>query len=544
MSVFIRYILNHHKKQAFLLGILGLLSSLTSVIMSLTLKYSVDVLFSVENSHGTIAILLFFLMAVTTYLSDQIGENYLLTKYQAKFVHRLRRNLIDSYLSLPYDKAREHDMGELMNRDDVAAELGDLYVSVVYNLPYCVLESVGFIIFLAVAFSWKMDVILLVLIPFALLLKTVMKEMQRTNGEINRKKAMSHNFFLDVLSKVDFVKANGMTALMERKYGQKNDLILGLQRRLYGYNSLMRFSQFLLENMVAFLVPAVGVWMMQNGDITPGGVTVSTTVFATFLVPSLFQAIELVKEIGRSKTVAEDVIRKAECEKKNMRKKTGAMNPDILIRADRVSHKSRNKVLLDNVSLTLPVKGCVGICGPSGEGKSTFLKMIAGLLEPDEGRIIYNAEYFSEENICERIAYLNSDVFFMDDTVLENVKAGGDGWEKALRLREMDRLLRHLPEKEQTVLINNADNLSGGQRQLLGFARALAKTQAAVILLDEPAASLDRQTQKEIGKLICGAAKEKCVVVVTHQMELLSEMPQSYRLERGRLTEMTGRGFE
>lgn len=371
MSVFIRYILNHHKKQAFLLGILGLLSSLTSVIMSLTLRYSVDVLFSVENSHGTIAILLFFLMAVTTYLSDQIGENYLLTKYQAKFVHRLRRNLIDSYLSLPYDKAREHDMGELMNRDDVAAELGDLYVSVVYNLPYCVLESVGFIIFLAVAVSWKMDVILLILLPFALLLKAVMKEMQRTNG---------------------------MTAVMERKYGQKNDLTLGLQRRLYAYNFLMQFSQFLLENMVAFLVPAVGVWMMQNGDITPGGVTVSTTVFATFLVPSLFQAIELVKEIGRSKTVAEDVIRKAEYEKKDMREKTGAMNPDILIRADRVSHKSRNKVLLDNVSLTLPVKGCVGICGPSGEGKSTFLKMIAGLLEPDEGWIIYNAEYFSKEN--------------------------------------------------------------------------------------------------------------------------------------------------
>ena len=120
MTRFFTYIWREHKKSAIVLGVLGILSSITSVVMSYCLKYSVDCIFHVDNSNRAIAVMLFGLMAVSTYLSDQLGENYLVEKYTLCFVRNLRKSLVENHLHMDYEQARERAIGELMNQDNVA----------------------------------------------------------------------------------------------------------------------------------------------------------------------------------------------------------------------------------------------------------------------------------------------------------------------------------------------------------------------------------------------------------------------------------------
>lgn len=144
MKEFLKYIRNCHRGRAAVLVLMGTLSALTSVLMNYSLEYAVDFVFRTGNTGLWKAIPLFLFMAAATYLTDQLGENYCVEKCRLVFVKDMREKLIKSYHLLPFEKAREKNRGELMNRDEMTNDAGDLFVSLAYELPYCLLESVGF----------------------------------------------------------------------------------------------------------------------------------------------------------------------------------------------------------------------------------------------------------------------------------------------------------------------------------------------------------------------------------------------------------------
>lgn len=535
MIRFWTYIWREYRKSAIILGLLGILSSITSIVMSYCLKYSVDCIFQVDNSNSAVAVMLFGIMAVTTYLSDQLGENYLVQKESLCFVRNLRKSLVENHLHMSYEQARERAAGELMNQDNVAKQLGDLFAAMVYHFPYCILESAGFILFLGVVISWKMDLILILLVPFAVLFKKVIEGMGKTNWEINCARKDSHNFFLDILQKIDFIKANDISEAIENKYEQKNKAVILLEKRIFRQNGLFASLQFFLEHGIQFIVAVIGAALMMKGDLTPGGVAVATTVFSTFLVPSLSQLIGLIKEAGSSQEIVDDIMQKIAFTEERPRYHRVQMPPDILVRLEQADYIGRNRTIFEGVSLELPSKGLLGITGMSGEGKSTLARMAAGLLQPTGGHVIYNSLYFTEEDICGKIAYLDSEPYFMEGTILENLKAGGDGWGKVLEMGEIRAFLDELPEKENTALTLGAATLSGGQRQLLGLARVLAKQDARLIILDEPTASMDEATGKRVWQIFKRLSEEKCVLIISHQKELLAGIPVKYLLKNHHL---------
>lgn len=536
MRFFYEYIFKRHRKKTIVLCVLGILSSLTSIIMNYSLKYSMDLLFHTAGHYWQIALLLFLIMAVTTFLADQVGENYYAEKYRLLFIRDLRRNLLDAYLSLPFAKAVEKSGGELMNRDSLTDDIGDVYISMTYFFPYCLLESIGFIIFLGVSVSWKIDIILIVLLPFAVLFKKLTDKIRQTTGEIIEKKATSHNFFLDMLSKLDFIKANGLNISIEEKYHEKNRTILNSEIYLYKQNNTLSFMQFLLENGIKFLVPVFGTWLMLNGDITPGGLAVSTTIFSAFLVPSLFQMIGFWKEIAGSRQMIEDVmmaVNKVDADKKSNFKREN-LSKDTLIKVEHINYQKRNKMIAEDISFSIPIAGCIGIGGASGEGKSTLVRLLAGLLQPDKGQIVYNSKYFTDV-VYRDIAYLNSDAYFMEGSVKDNISQDVTGHREHIDYSLIKECIQQLPEGEDTILLENGANLSGGQKQIVGFARAISKADSKLIILDEPTASLDKRIQYLFEKIIKEISKEKCILVVTHRRDLLKKMTYQYQLKDGKL---------
>ena len=172
------------------------------------------------------------------------------------------------------------------------------------------------------------------------------------------------------------------------------------------------------------------------------------------------------------------------------------------IRLSNISKSFGEKRVLEQVSMTLPEKGIMRICGVSGRGKTTLLNIIAGLLEADEGTI--------EGMEGNKVAYV-----FQEDRLL--------GWYSALKnvalvsdeVRARDLLVK--------VGLSGAEDklpaqLSGGMRRRVSIARALAY-ESDILLLDEPFSGLDEEVRRElIAPLIMEYARNKPVILVTHDV--------------------------
>lgn len=177
-------------------------------------------------------------------------------------------------------------------------------------------------------------------------------------------------------------------------------------------------------------------------------------------------------------------------------------------------------------SVTFPEKGLVFILGPSGSGKSTLLNLLGGLDKPDEGEIWvenYNLAHLSKK---EKNAYLNSYLGFVfqeynilkDLTLKENISLPLEIQNiKAKKRKEL--LNKVIEDVELTGLENRkVSQLSGGQKQRIAIARAVVKN-PNLIIADEPTGNLDSETSTTIFELFKKLAKERLIIIVTHDEE-------------------------
>lgn len=203
--------------------------------------------------------------------------------------------------------------------------------------------------------------------------------------------------------------------------------------------------------------------------------------------------------------------------------------------------KSFHSPVLNGISIAIPAGSIVGIVGPSGGGKSTLLKIISGLLDPDSGNVFWNEERVigpSEQLIPghPEIRLVNQD-FGLDlyHTVIENI-TGQMQYLPADTIRTFSEELLELVELSG-VRDQQAIHLSGGEQQRLSIARCLAR-EPDVILLDEPFAHLDAHLKMRIGnylKVLSNVRGTTCVLVSHEGQDVLQWCSEIHFLLDGTL---------
>jgi len=195
-----------------------------------------------------------------------------------------------------------------------------------------------------------------------------------------------------------------------------------------------------------------------------------------------------------------------------------------MLRLDKLNKKYRTgDVALKNVDLEIPDGQVVGLIGPSGAGKSTLIRCVNRLVEPTTGQVFLNDLELSALSARElRKARRRMGMIFQEYalverlTVMENVLSGRLGyvgfWRSYLRRfpqPDIDEAFRLLSRVGLDHMVDKrADELSGGQRQRVGIARALIQN-PDILLVDEPTASLDPKTSRQIMRLICELCSER-----------------------------------
>jgi len=200
---------------------------------------------------------------------------------------------------------------------------------------------------------------------------------------------------------------------------------------------------------------------------------------------------------------------------------------------------------LDTVNIEITKGQLVGFAGPSGSGKSTTVDILLGLLEPTQGQVLIDGRprvVGRDGTGSGLFAYVPQESVILDDTIRNNIAFGVPPnmiddekvW-AALKGAALYAKVKGMVDGLNSTLGERGNTLSGGERQRLGIARALYMD-ASVIILDEPTASLDANTEFEVTEAIRGLRRSKTIIVIAHRLSSIAHCDKIFFFENGQVT--------
>ncbi len=200
---------------------------------------------------------------------------------------------------------------------------------------------------------------------------------------------------------------------------------------------------------------------------------------------------------------------------------------------------------LANVNLELPLGELVAIVGPTGAGKTTLAYLLPGYVRPTQGEIRFDEQDLADvhvDDIRHEVTYVFQEHMLLSDSIRENLLlANPDATEEemleACRVAGAMEFIEQLPDGLDTVIGKSGDTLSVGQKQRLSIARGLVR-HTPIIVLDEPTAALDPQTEHALMAALREATVGRMVIVIAHRLSTIKKADRIVFLEKGRVVEV------
>lgn len=396
-----------------------------------------------------------------------------------------------------------------------------------------VLESITRVYYLAVtivamsAISIKAGLILLAFIPFTLLISF-------TIGRLNLKFQNAAKFSLanlteylsELISALPLLKAFNMQASESKRGDRMIDNYYRANRRLIALDVLNTVLGSVVGILPEIVIIIMGIKLLGNGTFDTAGWYAFYLYAGTFI--GFFNTLGGIwrqsKSIQGQLNKVTDILYEKE-------ESTDAYVEKIIadgdIQFDHVTFSYDEQPVLKDVSLTIPGGKITAIVGYSGSGKTTLVKLLERIYEPDAGRILCGADDISKQDVRSwrgGVAYVMQETPLLSGTIRDNLLYGirrpvsDEEIRQAVELASLDKFIASLDDGLDHEVGQFGANLSGGQRQKIAIAGAIL-SQAKLLILDEPTASLDIISTNEILHTVSQLKGSRTVVLITHDKE-------------------------
>ena len=263
-----------------------------------------------------------------------------------------------------------------------------------------------------------------------------------------------------------------------------------------------------------------------------------------FAIPTFTKVYQEILESKKNGFSIEETIKEFKTLKK-------ISNEDVLenIKLENVSfkYKMQEDEIINKVNLNFFKGDKIGLVGPSGIGKSTFINLLTGLLKPTNGKIVYNFSK-GEINLNDYdniIGYVPQNISIVSTSLIENIALGEPvekinhvKVKKISKLLKIENLIKSSDIQSEIFLNNRGKNFSGGQIQRIGIARALYRN-PKILILDESTNSLDVESEKDIINEIFKLDKKMIILIIAHRSESLSRCDKIYKLQNKKIIQTT-----
>ena len=311
------------------------------------------------------------------------------------------------------------------------------------------------------------------------------------------------------------------------------------------------FSQvpkFGLEFIIVFSITIYLLYISSSQNISLAFETLALLAIASFkLIPSISRILFslqnvrfnkpsldiLVKEVDKS-----DGIKNLQFDFKpfNFKNKIEFKNVDF-------KYKSSSQKILNNVNFTIKKGSTIGIVGESGVGKSTFINLLMGFLEPTNGEILIDSLKLKKfkNQWMKLIGYVPQKLFLTDDTIKQNIAIGIDllkidnsKIKQAIKLSQLENLTKKFRNLYKESLGEQGSKISGGQIQRISLARSFYKD-SQIYIFDEATNSLDNNTETKILNTVQKITKNKTLIIISHKIASLDFCDKVFRIKNGSL---------
>ncbi len=413
--------------------------------------------------------------------------------------------------------------------------------------PICIATIVSALVF---TFVWNASSPYIALVAMAgylfigIAMPMITSGRLRASGVKYRAELSSFNaYFLDSIKGIKDIVLNNAGSRREREVNCRSDLLLEETKNMK--NETAKATAF-TEFTVSFFIMAAlatGLLLVSNGTITAGRMIIGVVaVFSSFGPVIAISALpsNLTQTFASGDRLLNLLAEQPEVTPVENGKTIDYNNLSV----DNLSFGyDRDSKVLENICLSAQKGEIVGIVGRSGCGKSTLLKLLLRFWQKTEGSIEYNGidvDSVDTDSLLENVTMVSQTTYLFDDTIEENLRvAKQDATHEeivaACKLASVHDFIMSLPEGYSSRAGALGDNLSAGEKQRIGLARAFLRG-SSLILLDEPTSNVDSINEGVILKALKEQKNKKSIILVSHRESTMAIADRVYHIKDGKIT--------
>ncbi len=531
------------------LTIISILEAISIIGQTVFLARAITFLFQGETVQSVLNETVYFgITFAVRHMLVRISQ-ILVERFAEKTGSLLRKQLIEAYFTLGPRYVQTAGTGHLVTLSIEGIEKFKTYIEL--TIPKMIRSSIvpGLIVLYVFTLDIESGIILVVTIPivitFMILLGLAAQKMADSQYESYR---VLSNHFVDTLKGLETLKYLGKSKQHEGKIEKVSKRYRKATMRTLRVAFLSSFAlDFFTSLSIAFVAVGLGIRLIDGTIVLLPALTI------LILAPEYFLPI---KQVGANYhatldgQLAMEQIEEILQQQKEIGTKESNVgliwnaSSNLKLQDVKVKNNESEKAILEGIDFTWKGTGAIGVIGESGAGKSTLIDVLAGFLTPSGGKLIINGvkiDGSTREDWQKNIAYIPQQPYIFPLSLKDNIcfyetNTTDAEVERVINEVGLRSLVTSLPNGMYERIGEGGRMLSGGQEQRVAMARALL-SKKPIILLDEPTAHLDIETEFEIKQSMLRLFEGKLVFLATHRLHWMKQMDHILILNKGEMIE-------
>lgn len=475
----------------------------------------------------------FMLLEIILQVFYIIIELHLTKKYKIQLSEKLYQKIF----SMKYDSLVKYGTTYLVERtDSVVFAFSNLYVR---SIP--ILISKIIMIVLILVYSLTINPIIFIVMLFILVLNVLgfyllNKSLLKKSEEMQRVIPKERKDIYQIAEQIDFLKQNydnsNLNHILEKHLNIIENLTMKVNMFASGMNEIINFFNMFAQNII--LIFSFYLFLLGRTGLSD---IFTISILMSYFLPAIMSIVGVNLDLREIKA-SREFLKLLENNAEHSGNRNLENVESIKIDMDKLCTEEGN-ILARNIHIEAKRGDIVGIVGESGCGKTTLMKSVLKFWNQNKGIKIngISVEEFSNESFRKKISYYSQNVPIITGTLYDSLCFGREKSDdmsyERLEFLEKFKINGNLREK---IILENGNNLSGGDKQRIALARMYTE-KAEVLILDEPTSSLDEQTERKILEPVF-EKNDKIIFLITHRKENLKYCNKIYTIENAGKNDM------
>lgn len=487
-------------------------------------------------------IVMYLISAVFNFL-----QQFIMTRVSQRTVYELRHDLETKMNRVPISYYDTHTNGDIMSR--AINDMDNIASTLQQNLTQFVTSAVTLIgvIVMMLSISWQLTLVALLMIPLSLIIVMIIApKSQVFFADQQKSLGLLNNQVEETYAGHTIVQTFNHTAKDQAVFEIENQNLYASGWKAQFISAIIMPLMNFVKNLGYVFVAVLGGIKVANGNMALGDVQAFLQYTTQFSQP-ITQLASLMNTIQSTVASAERVFEVLD-EEEMTNEKSGLPveeNTPYKVRFENVQFGyTSDHLLMKDFNLDVKPGEMVAIVGPTGAGKTTLINLLERFYDVSGGSIRYDGvdtRDVSRDVLRAQFSMVLQDTWLFTGTIYDNIKYGNDDATdeqviEAAKAAHVDEFVRKLPDGYDTILNEDASNISQGQRQLITIARAFLAN-PDVLILDEATSSVDTRTEILIQKAMNRLLKNRTSFVVAHRLSTIRDADNIIVMNQGSIVE-------